>query len=324
MADDGARFSYFDLQPSRGSFLQDVLDGLALTRKTLPPKYFYDARGSALFEAICEQPEYYPTRTELAMLGASATEIARCVGPECSVVEFGTGSGRKTHILLGAVQPMVYVAIDIACDQLRSAMAPLAASFPDVRVAAVCADYSESLTLPLLDELGRRRRIVFFPGSTIGNFLPGEARAFLRTAHAVAGKAGAMLVGVDLEKDPRVLDAAYNDAAGVTAAFNLNLLHRMNGELGADFDVAAYRHRAFYNPVERRVEMHLESTREQVVPIAGRAFHFAAGETVHTENSYKYTVTAFQALAESAGFHPRECWVDPERLFSIHFLEASA
>jgi dimethylhistidine N-methyltransferase len=320
---DSAHFAYYDLKPARDSFLEDVLRGLSLERKALPPKYFYDERGSDFFEAICEQPEYYLTRTELAMLAGSAGEIAQLAG-ECSVVEFGTGSGRKTQILLEALAPRAYLAIDIACEQLRSAMRALARKFPGVRVAGVCADYSAPLGLPLREELGEGRRLVFFPGSTIGNFLPQEALEFLRMTRRVAGSLGALLIGVDLEKDARVLNAAYNDAAGVTAAFNLNLLERINRELGADFDVAAYTHRAFYNADERRIEMHLVSARDQEVRLAGHTFRFRAGETLHTESSYKYSVDAFQALAHAGGFASRRCWTDSKGLFSIHLLEASA
>jgi dimethylhistidine N-methyltransferase len=318
------RYDYYDLKPASGSFLADVLAGLSLERKALPPKYFYDEQGSLFFEAICEQPEYYPTRTELAMLREFGRDIAEHTGSDSSVVEFGTGSGRKTHLLLEALRPRSYCAIDIAGDQLRAAAETLARAFPSVRVCAVCADYGAPLEIPVLDELAGTRRVIFFPGSTIGNLLREEALRFLERARGIAGRSGAMVIGVDLVKDPRLLDAAYNDVAGVTAAFNLNLLHRINRELGGDFDLTAYRHLAFYNPREQRVEMHLVSTCNQSVSVAGRSFHFDAGESVHTENSYKYTVDGFRSLARQAGFAPRECWVDRQGLFSIHLLEVSA
>lgn len=316
----GARYEYHDLKPGAGSFLDDVVAGLAAPQKALPPKYFYDERGSRLFEEICELPEYYPTRTELAMLESSARAMAGHIGPRAAIVEYGSGSGRKTSLLLGAVRPLVYVAIDIAGEQLRETVSGLAATFPDVRVVALCADYTQTAHIEKLETLAPGRRTVYFPGSTIGNLTIAEALAFLRNARAVAGGAGGMLVGVDLKKAPAILHAAYNDARGVTAAFNLNVLHRINRELGADFDVAAFEHRAHYAAQAGRIEMHLVSRRAQRVTVAGRSFAFAAGETIHTENSYKYSVGEFQSLARQAGFHAAHCWVDPQGLFSIHYL----
>jgi dimethylhistidine N-methyltransferase len=313
-------YQYEDSKPARSSFLEDVLAGLSSSPKTLPPKYFYDERGSHLFERICELPEYYPTRTELAMLKASGSEIADRVGPDAAVVEYGSGSGRKTAVLVESVRPLAYVAIDISDQQLRQAVSALAAAFPQVRMIAVCADYTQQIDLPSLDGSAVRKRLVFFPGSTIGNFSVAEARAFLVNARAVAGRGGAMLVGVDLKKDVSVLHAAYNDAQGVTAAFNLNVLRRINEELGGDFDLKAFEHRAFYNAAVSRIEMHLVSTARQNVRIGSRIFTFAPGETIHTENSYKYSVEEFQALAREAAFDADHCWVDPDRLFSIHYL----
>ena len=303
-----------------GSFLDDVVKGLSSPRKTIPPKYFYDERGSRLFEAICEVPEYYPTRTELAMLQAAAPDVARRVGAGSAIVEYGSGAGSKPRLLLRALQPRVYVAVDIAGEQLRSAVGALAGEFPNVRMVAICADYTNALPLDDLDKSDVSRRVVFFPGSTIGNFDPPEALAFLANARTVAGRGGAMLIGVDLKKDERLLHAAYNDAAGVTAAFNLNVLTRINRELGGDFDVDRFEHRAHYDPGAGRIEMHLVSRIAQRVRIADREFAFAAGETIHTENSYKYSVDEFQALAARAGFDAEHCWVDPRQLFSIHYL----
>jgi dimethylhistidine N-methyltransferase len=314
------RYEYHDLEPAAASFLDDVVAGLSAPRKTLPPKYFYDARGSQLFDAICELPEYYPTRTELAMLEAYAPEIAQRIGPRCAIVEYGSGSGRKTAILIRAARPLAYVAIDISGEQLRAAVSGLAAAFPDVRMAAVCADYTQKLPLQKLDALDAARRVVYFPGSTIGNFTVPEALAFLVNARQVAGARGSMLVGVDLKKAPALLHAAYNDTQGVTAAFNLNVLHRINRELKGGFDLEAFEHRAHYDARAGRIEMHLVSTRDQEVAIGERRFAFAAGETIHTENSYKYSVEEFQALAREAGFEPVHCWVDDEHLFSIHYL----
>ena len=312
-------YAYFDLKPPAASFLADVLAGLSAQPKTLPAKYFYDERGSELFEAICELPEYYPTRTELAMLHAFAPDMAARLGTRCEIVEYGSGSGRKTAVLIGALQPVAYNAIDISGEQLKRAVAALALLFPHVRMAAVCADYSAALELPQLGA-AKSRRVVYFPGSTIGNFTVREALAFLRNARELAGPGGAMLVGVDLKKDRSLLNAAYNDAQGVTAAFNLNLLRRINRELGADFDLDAFRHRAFYNEPEGRIEMHLVSLRDQRVSVASRVFHLAEGETIHTENSYKYSTDEFQALARDAGFDVGHTWVDSQALFSIHYL----
>jgi dimethylhistidine N-methyltransferase len=315
-----ARYDYHDLKPPAASFLDDVVAGLSAPRKALPPKYFYDARGSELFNAICELPEYYLTRTELAMLEAQLPEIAARVGPHSEIVEYGSGSGRKTALLIEAVQPQAYVAIDISGEQLREAVSALAVRFPQVRMIAVCADYTQPLNLADLEKVPAERRIIYFPGSTIGNFTTDEALAFLRNACRVAGTRGAMLVGVDLKKDPALLHAAYNDAQGVTAAFNLNVLHRINCELQGDFDMTAYEHRALYDEQAGRIEMHLVSVREQVVTVGRRRFNFRAGETIHTENSYKYSVEEFQALARRGGFVPEHCWVDPQRLFAIHYL----
>jgi dimethylhistidine N-methyltransferase len=315
-----APYDYLDLKPAAGSFLNDVIAGLSAPRKTLPPKYFYDARGSQLFDAICELPEYYPTRTELAMLERAAPEMRQRVGADSAIVEYGSGAGVKTRILIEALQPRAYVAIDISGEQLRSAVAQLAERFPDVRMFAVCADYTQQLPLTQLDGAHAARRVVYFPGSTIGNFTVPEAHEFLLNARRVAGAGGAMLVGVDLKKDAGVLHAAYNDAQGVTAAFNLNVLRRINRELDADFDLEEFEHRAHYDEQAGRIEMHLVSKRDQQVHVAGRAFAFVAGESIHTENSYKYGVEEFQALARRAGFEPEHVWIDPQGLFSIHYL----
>jgi len=323
MSQSRGRISFLDLKPDAGSFLEDVLAGLARPRKELSPKYFYDERGCELFEAICELPEYYPTRTEMAMMQAHAAEMARCLGEGCLLIEYGSGSGRKTRVLIAALVPVAYLPIDIAAAQLRHSAAALARDFPGLEVVAVCADYSRPLALPVEGRVPARRRVVYFPGSTIGNFTVPEALAFLRGARATAGPGGAMLVGVDLKKDESVLHAAYNDAQGVTAAFNLNLLARINRELGGDFDLASFRHHACYNAAMGRIEMHLVSTRSQRVTVAARRFEFAAGETIHTENSYKYSVAEFQALARSAGFTPDRCWTDAAAQFSIHYLVAA-
>jgi dimethylhistidine N-methyltransferase len=319
----GSSYEYHDLKPDTGSFLQDVLAGLRAPRKTLPPKYFYDARGSELFDAICDLPEYYLTRAELAIMSSAGPEIAARVRPGTAVVEYGSGAGRKTELLLGSIAPRAYVAVDISPEQLREAVARLATMFPDVRMLAVCADYTRTLELSRL-KLGPHDRVVYFPGSTIGNFTVEDALGFLRNAVKVAGPNGAMLVGVDLKKDPALLHAAYNDRQGVTAEFNLNVLRRINRELQGDFDLDAYEHRAHYDPALGRIEMHLVSTRKQHVRVDGQEFLFAAGESIHTESSYKYSVDEFQALARVAGFAIGDCWFDRERRFSVHYLTVPA
>lgn len=317
-----SRISYHDLRPDAGDFRQEVIAGFSRSPKALPPKFFYDERGSELFEAICELPEYYPTRTEVALMREKANEMARHLRPGCVLIEYGSGSGRKTRILVEALAPAAYVPIDIASAQLTGWSAELARAFPAVTVIAVCADYSRPFALPGLDRFREHRRVIFFPGSTVGNFTVPEALAFLKNACRVAQPGGAMLVGVDLKKDPALLQAAYDDAQGITAQFNLNLLARINRELGASIDITAFRHRAFYNAELGRIEMHLESLRDQQVAIADRTFAFSQGETIHTENSYKYSIAEFQDLARRAGFVAQTCWTDSRELFSVHYLTA--
>lgn len=315
-----ARVSFHDLNPEAGSFLEDTIAGLSGPRKVLSPKYLYDERGCELFEAICELPEYYPTRTEMAIMQANASEIGQRVGRGCALIEFGSGSSRKTQLLIAELSPALYMPIDIAGMQLRASSARIAQMFPALEIVAVCADYTRQLALPLTDRLRPRRRVIYFPGSTIGNFTLPEARQFMSLARRLVGPGGAMLIGVDLKKDHAVLHAAYNDGQGVTAAFNLNLLTRINRELGANFDLDAFRHHAFYDAEAGRVEMHLESLADQTVSLHGQAITFRAGETIHTESSCKYTTEEFQALARNAGFVPEHCWVDPQQLFSVHYL----
>ena len=323
MAQTRSRIAFHDLQPDAGSFLEEVLAGLSGAQKALCPKYFYDARGCELFDAICGLAEYYPTRTEMAMMQECAPEMAMRLGPDCVLIEYGSGTSRKTRVLIAELEPCAYMPVDIAGGQLKVSAMELEAAFPRLKIIAVCADYSRLLTLPEIDTVGARRRVIYFPGSTIGNFTAPEARLFLQNARALAGAEGAMLVGVDLKKDSALLHAAYNDAQGITAEFNLNLLARINRELGADFDLSAFRHRAFYNAGAGRIEMHLESLRTQRVTLGGRSFDFRSGETIHTENSYKYSVSEFQQLARSAGFEPAACWTDPRQWFAVHLLTAS-
>ena len=290
-----------------------MVAGLSAPRKSLPPKYFYDAAGSRLFARICRLPEYYLTRAELALTRRHLAAIARFAGRGCQLIEFGSGEGIKSRLLIRALRPAVYVPIDISPDALQSAARRLAREFPWLLIAPVVGDFSRPLRIPLL----KKRRVAYFPGSTIGNLTPEDAHAFLSMSRGVAAK---MLVGVDLKKDPALLHAAYNDAAGVTAAFNLNLLARINRELGADFDPRRFRHYAFYNPAAGRIEMHLVALQAHRVRVAGHRFAFAAGETLHTENSYKYSLEEFRGLAAGAGFRGAKVWTDREGLFALHGL----
>ena len=314
--------SFIDLQPAIGRFLDDVLAGLGASPKALSPKYFYDARGCELFEAICDLPEYYPTRTELALMHDCAADMAAQLGEGGLLIEFGSGASVKTEVLLRTLRPAAYVPIEIAADALQASTARLAAGFPQLPIIAVCADYMQPLQVPALERIEAPRRVIYFPGSTIGNLTPAEAQEFLSRARGLAGAEGAMLIGVDLKKDPDRLHAAYNDAQGVTAEFNLNLLRRINRELAADFDLDQFRHVAFYNVAAGRIEMHLESLREQTVTVSGRTFVFGAGERIHTENSCKYSIAEFQRLAQASGFRPLQVWVDADGLFAVHLLQA--
>ncbi|HUB96701.1 MAG TPA: L-histidine N(alpha)-methyltransferase [Stellaceae bacterium] len=309
-----------DVAPDEATFRDSVLEGLSARRKSIPCRYLYDARGSALFEEICEVPEYYLTRTETQILEDKAGDIAALIGPGAQLVEFGSGASRKVRTLLRALQrPAAYVAIDISREQLRAATEALAADFPALPIVAVCADYMHPFDLgPLPDTPGRR--LGFFPGSTIGNFTPTEAVDFLAGSRLVVGDDGAMLVGVDMQKDKATLEAAYNDAQGVTSAFSLNLLERINRELDADFSLDRFAHEATYNETVGRIEIFIRSLADQVVTISGRAIAFAEGERIHTEYSYKYSIEGFHRLAARAGFRPVRTWTDRGNLFSIHYL----
>ncbi|HUX26719.1 MAG TPA: L-histidine N(alpha)-methyltransferase [Burkholderiales bacterium] len=313
---------FYNFLPEGSSFLRDVLAGLALPQKALPPKYFYDARGCELFEQICELPEYYPTRTELAIMREHAAAMAKFLGPDCQLIEFGSGSSRKTQILIEQLQPPLYVPVEIAGEAMQAAAASLALAFPWLNINGVCADYTKPLTLPVFVGVPIRRKAVYFPGSTIGNFTPEAAIEFLQLARRVVGTGGALLIGVDLKKDKPVLDAAYDDAAGVTAAFNLNLLARINRELGGDFQLPRFRHRAFYDEDRGRIEMHLESLAAQFAHVGGERFNFGRGETILTEISCKYSVDEFRAVAQRAGFASSQIWTDAARLFSVHGMIA--
>jgi dimethylhistidine N-methyltransferase len=312
-----------DLQPSLDEFRSAVIAGLSRPQKTLPCKFFYDREGSRLFGEICDLPEYYPTRTECLILERYAGDVAQLLGPRVRLVEFGSGAGIKIRLLLRALEePAAYVPVDISREQLLAAASDLAADFPGVRVAPVCADYTKPFALPAIRDRRLRKTAGFFPGSTIGNFAAAEAIGFLTLTRRLLGPASLMIVGVDVPKDERMLHAAYNDGAGITAAFNLNLLDRINRELAGNFDVSSFGHDARWNQALSRVEMHLVSARPQTVSIAGHSFAFAAGETIHTENSYKYSLDRFRVLARDAGYTPLEAWTDEQSLFSVHVLRA--
>jgi dimethylhistidine N-methyltransferase len=304
-----------------GEFVSAVLDGLSRPQKTLPCRFFYDARGSELFEEITLLPEYYPTRTEAAILKAHAAEMAESVTAGSVLVELGSGSSLKTELLLQHLPPScVYVPIDVSPAALDGATRRLAARFPGLDVRPIIGDFSRPATFP--SDLADRPKTGFFPGSTIGNFTPIEAGRLLAVLRNTLSPGGRLIIGADLKKEVRMLVAAYNDNAGVTAAFNLNLLVRINRELDGSFDLDGFRHEAIYNPRDGRIEMHLVSCRDQEVTVCGRCFRFRAGETIHTENSYKYTVGQFQDLARSSGWMPVRVWRDEASLFSVHELAA--
>jgi dimethylhistidine N-methyltransferase len=318
------RVRFTDRQPAPADFLAEVLEGLFAPQKRLPPKYFYDTRGSRLFEAICETPEYYPTRTETALFKRHAPEIAEAAGRSAVLIEPGAGAMGKVRLLLDELRPEHYLPLDISGEHLLLAAERLAADHPWLKVHAVCTDYSRGLDgLAWSEGPSHRKKIVFFPGSTIGNFEPAEAADFLRQTARLVAPDGGLLIGVDLKKDPELLHRAYNDSRGITREFNLNLLHRLNAELGADFDPNGFYHYAFYHARKGRIEMHLVSRGTQQVRLAGQTIGFADGETIHTENSYKYTVEEFRALARTAGFREVDCWTDPEFLFSVQYFEVA-
>jgi len=306
--------------PEGESFAHSLLAGLRKLPKEIACKYFYDDVGSRLFDQICELPEYYQTRTETALLRRHAGEIAQLVGEGAEIVEFGAGSLRKVRILLDAVEnPCAYTPLDISGEYLGGVVQSLAADYPTLTLRPLVGDFSRALDIPPLPD--QPRRAGFFPGSTIGNFKPDAAMALLKRMRANLN-GGGLLIGVDLVKDPVRLHAAYNDAAGITALFNKNLLARANRELGADFDLGGFAHYAPYNAAAHRIEMYLVSLRRQSVSLCGQRLEFALGEAVHTEDSHKYTIESFREMACRSGFNPRAVWTDEERLFSLHWLES--
>jgi L-histidine N-alpha-methyltransferase len=310
------------LRRTDGPFLADVLAGLSLPQKRLPSKYFYDAAGSQLFDRITELDEYYLTRTELAIMRAHAASMAERCGPDCLLIEFGAGSAVKARLLLDRLdRPAGYVPVDVSGDHLRAASGELAADYPGLNVYPLVADFTRPFKPP---PVAAGRRVVYFPGSTIGNFDPADADALLSRIARLVGPGGGLLLGVDLRKDAAVLEPAYNDARGVTAAFNRNLLVRINRELGADFDPAAFRHAARFDADRSRVEMHLVSEEEQLVRVGGRGFAFRAGESIHTENSYKYDPAELARRAAACGLRVDEAWTDERRYFAVLYLTRPA
>lgn len=320
MSKSAAQVRFHDEHPSVASLLEGVLTGFATRPKVMSPKFFYDQRGSELFDVICGLPEYYPTRTEISILQRFAKEIGALAGTECLLVELGSGASKKVRLLLEALRPAAYMGVDISREFLLQSTRKLAADYPWLEVHARCADFSRGLTLSSYPP--GAKTLAFFPGSSIGNFTPREAVEFMRSLRELLLPDGALVVGVDLKKDPAILNAAYNDAQGITAAFNLNLLTRIRRELGVQIDINAFEHRAFYNANEGCVEMHLVSRTKQKVKVGNQCFLFDAGESIRTEHSYKYTVEEFQELGSQAGYQVVKVWTDPARWFSVQYLTA--
>jgi dimethylhistidine N-methyltransferase len=309
-----------DLEPAREDFLNEVIAGLSRVPRTLPCKFFYDQEGSALFQKICELPEYYITRTELQILQKYGGDMAGHLGPDIELIGFGSGAGRKTRLLLEKLRaPAAYLPVDISSSQLAQSTKLFRKLFPGLEILSVCADYLQPFVLPTPIHQGTRK-VIYFPGSTIGNFEPAAALNFLRLIAAIGQAGGGLLIGVDLQKDHKVLEQAYNDSQGVTAAFNLNLLARANRELDANFQIPSWQHRAIYNAAEGRIEMNLISARDQSVQIAGHRFNFEAGEKIITEFSYKHTPEGFSKMAEAAGFALDKIWTDDARLFGVFYF----
>ncbi len=316
-----ASFVVHDYEPSPGTFFDDVVQGLSQPAKRLPSKYLYDARGCRLYEAICDLEEYYLTRTELAILQRHSREIAARIGPEAAIIELGSGSNVKTRILLDRLdRPAAYVPVDIARDHLTATTAQLRLRYPRLEVHPLCADFTDWFEPPEL-ETEVRRNVVVFLGSTIGNFDPAEAKTLLARMALVTGRQGGLLLGFDLKKDRQILEAAYNDSRGVTAQFNLNLLTRVNRELGANFRLEQFDHAAIYNPTAGRIEMHLVSDCWQAVSLHGHRFILRRGETICTEHSHKYDLHGFRRRAARAGFRHVQTWTDPRQMFAVAYFE---
>jgi len=314
-------FQFYDYHPKQIDFYNEVLTGLQASPKVIPPKFFYDEVGSNLFEQICQLPEYYPTRTERDILSRNAREIASIIGTHSYILEPGCGSCEKIRILLETLKPKAYVPMDISRDYLQKSAQAISDAYPWLDVHAACVDFTAPIELPFCPD--DEHKLAFFPGSSIGNFEPKHAKQFLRQIVDMVGSGGGLLIGVDLKKEEQILHQAYNDNAGVTAEFNLNLLSRINEELDANFNLDEFNHHAFYNSEVGRIEMHLVSQKSQKVKVGDYFIDFSAGESIHTESSYKYTVIEFQELAIDAGFKPRQVWTDSGELFSVHYFEVT-
>ncbi len=314
-------YRFHDCQPEFDDFHHSVISGLSASPKQIAPKFFYDEVGSKIFDAICDQPEYYVPAVERSIFETHAEDILASLQVEgCHLIEPGAGSSVKVRFLLDRVRPAMYVPMDISAEHLRASAARLAADYPGLPVHAVCVDHTKPYALP--SDIPATRRVFFYPGSSLGNFDPAEAIRFLRDLRSKAGDDGRLLIGIDTKKPADVLNLAYNDPAGVTAAFNLNLLERLRKELASDVDPARFEHRAFYNAARGRIEMHLVSREAQRVRVNGNAFDFQAGESIHTENSYKYTPDELRQLAWDAGWAGEKVWLDDKGYFSVHLLKA--
>jgi dimethylhistidine N-methyltransferase len=322
VAAQGRLLEPLDFAPSADEVRAEAMAGLSGRQKMLPCKLFYDERGSKLFDEICHLPEYYPTRTELRIMRDYAAEMAVEIGPRPLIVEYGSGSSVKTRVLLDQMPDAeAYIPIDISGEHLLNAARGLQDRYPALSVLPVCADYTRPLTLAHIPKNDSSRNVAYFPGSTIGNLEPAAAKAFLKAIRATCGRESRLLIGLDLKKDPATIHAAYNDAAGVTAAFNLNVLRRLNEECGADFELDSFCHYAFYNPTVGRVEMHLVSKGRQVVSFpGGESIYFEEGETIHTENCYKYTLQEFADLAAVVGYRRENVWLDEQNWFSVQLF----
>ena len=317
-----ASIYYYDEHPAHADFFSEVLQGLQRQPRQIPPKFFYDERGSELFDAICRTDEYYLTRTEQQLLQRHAVDIAGLIGERCLLIEPGSGNSKKVRLLLDELKPAAYLPMDISREFLYQAAGQVARDYPWLEVHATCVDFTAEFSLPWCP--ADAHRLIFFPGSSIGNFGPEQAEHFLSNLKNMAGENGSLLIGVDLKKDPLILNAAYNDAQGLTAAFNLNLLYRIQRELGAEIKPQQFSHRAFYNDQLGRIEMHLVSQQQQAIKIGDQRFRFAADETIYTESSYKYSVQEFIELAARAGYVSRQVWVDADNLFSLHYFDVKA
>lgn len=322
MRDSLKQIEIIDFEPRQSNILKEVLVGLSKSQKTIDPKFLYDKKGAEIFEAICELPEYYPTRTEALILRKHAPEMSRLIGSEAILIEPGSGNGEKVRYLLKSLKKTeAYIPIEISRDILTRMTRELHEEFPGLNVIPICADFSQNLELPVSSQHSKGKRVIFFPGSTIGNFHPDDAVSFLKRAGKLIGENGGLLIGVDLKKDKENFELAYDDPAGVTRSFNLNLLERLNREVNASFDLNNFEHEAFYNEELGRVEMHLRSKIPQLVRVHETMFRFREGETIHTECSYKYTTEEFCELAAKAKFRIRKFWKDPDKMFCVYYFE---